>query len=506
MSENFGDFLQRAPADGLAFIDIGASLPESERRITFGELWAAARGAAAWLRGKGLKPGDAVALLGVNSAEYFAAHVGTMLAGMVSVPVNYRFPAATIDFVLRDSATRLVLADAEMAGNVADDIPSDALEGRFAEWRELDDGAAGVDVAGEAICLVLYTSGSTGRPKGVPLTHASQNWVVGCRLGAGDVSAHRVLVAAPYYHMNALAVTHFALAAGASIVLLPRFTAPAYIEAIGRHGCTWLTSVPTMLAMMLREKALLARTDLGSVTIVRMGSAPVTQALMDSLRGLFPNAVLTNGYGTTEAGPVVFAAHPQGKKAPPLALGYPHPEVDVRLVDADGNEADEGVLEMRCPAVTPGYLNLPAKTAEAISADGFYHTGDVLRRDADGFYFFVGRRDDMFVCGGENIYPGEVELMLEKHPDIAQACVVPVPDDIKGMKPLAAVVPRPGATVEPEAVKQFALANAPAYMHPRQVFVMDELPLASTNKIDRKAVLALIEDRQAPAATANTGD
>ncbi|MEQ9642140.1 MAG: class I adenylate-forming enzyme family protein [Alphaproteobacteria bacterium] len=507
MSENFGDFLQRAPADALAFIDVGANPPASERQVDFGQLWAAARGAAAYLRSRGLKPGDAVALLGVNSLEYFAAHVGTMLAGMVSVPVNYRFPAETIDFVLRDSATRLVLTDAEMAGNVADDIPNEPLEGRFEEWRAMDDGAPGVDVAGEAPCLVLYTSGSTGRPKGVPLTHASQNWVVGCRLGGGDVSAHRLLVAAPYYHMNALAVSHFALSAGASIVLLPRFTAPAYIGAIGRHRCTWLTSVPTMLAMMLREKELLAATDLSSVKFVRMGSAPVTQALMDALAALFPGAAMTNGYGTTEAGPVAFGPHPEGKKAPVLSLGYPHPQVDVRLVDADGKESDEGVLEMRCPAVTPGYLNLPAKTAEAISADGFYHTGDVMRRDGDGFYYFVGRRDDMFVCGGENIYPGEVELMLEKHPDIAQACVVPVPDDIKGMKPLAAIVARPGAAIEEEAVKQFALAHAPAYMHPRRVFVMDELPLASTNKIDRKAVLALIENNQAPlAAAAQTGD
>jgi acyl-CoA synthetase (AMP-forming)/AMP-acid ligase II len=148
---------------------------------------------------------------------------------------------------------------------------------------------------------------------------------------------------------------------------------------------------------------------------------------------------------------------------------------------------------MRCPAVTPGYLNLPAKTAEAITADGFYRTGDVMRRDGDGFYYFVGRQDDMFVCGGENIYPGEVELMLERHPAIAQACVVPVPDDIKGMKPLAAVVARPGASVTEDEVRQFALANAPAYMHPRRVFVVPELPLASTNKIDRKAVLAIIQ-------------
>jgi acyl-CoA synthetase (AMP-forming)/AMP-acid ligase II len=494
MDGNFGQALQRAPADALAYIDVGAAGPASERRATFGQLWAAARGVAAMLRQRGLRPGDAVALVGVNSIEYMAAHVGTMLAGMASVPVNYRFPPATIDFVLRDSASRLVLADADMAGTVAADIACEGLDGRFDEWRAQDDGAAGVAVDPQAIALVLYTSGSTGRPKGVPLTHASQNWVVGSRLRAGGIDKHRLLVAAPYYHMNALAVSHVALAGGGTIVLLPRFAARGYIDAIHRHRCTWLTSVPTMLAMMLREREALQRADLSSVRIVRMGSAPVTAALLDGLRQLFPGAQLTNGYGTTEAGPVVFGPHPTGKPPPPLALGCATvPDVDVRLVGADGREADEGELQMRCPAVTPGYLNLPAKTAEAITADGFYRTGDVMRRDGDGFYYFVGRQDDMFVCGGENIYPGEVELMLERHPAIAQACVVPVPDDIKGMKPLAAVVARPGASVTEDEVRQFALANAPAYMHPRRVFVVPELPLASTNKIDRKAVLAIIQ-------------
>ena len=503
MDGNFGQALQRAPADALAYVDVGAAPPASERRIGFGQLWAAARGVAAMLRQRGLKPGDAVALLGLNSVEYMAAHVGTMLAGMVSVPVNYRFPAATIDFVLRDSATRLVLADADMAGTVADDIACEGLDGCFGEWLALDDGAAGVEVAPEAIALVLYTSGSTGRPKGVPLTHASQNWVVGSRIKAPGIDKHRLLVAAPYYHMNALAVSHVALAGGGTIVLLPRFSALGYIDAIDRYRCTWLTSVPTMLAMMLREREALERADLSSVKIVRMGSAPVTAGLLDSLGTLFPNAQMTNGYGTTEAGPVVFGPHPQGKPLPPLALGCATaPDVDIRLVDADGREADEGELHMRCPAVTPGYLNLPAKTAEAITPDGFYKTGDVMRRDADGFYYFVGRRDDMFVCGGENIYPGEVELMLEKHPDIAQACVVPVPDDIKGMKPLAAIVARPGARPTEDEVKRFALAHAPAYMHPRRVFVLPELPLASTNKIDRKAVLALIERDIGAAAAA----
>jgi long-chain acyl-CoA synthetase len=153
-------------------------------------------------------------------------------------------------------------------------------------------------------------------------------------------------------------------------------------------------------------------------------------------------------------------------------------------------DADEGVLHLRTPALMPGYLNLPAKTAQVMTADGYYVTGDVMRRDADGFHYFVWRADDMFVCGGENIYPGEVEAMLERHPAIRQACVVPVPDEVKGAKPVAFVVPVAGAAPSPQAIREWALAHGPAYQHPRHVELVWELPLAGTGKIDRAALTA----------------
>ena len=151
-------------------------------------------------------------------------------------------------------------------------------------------------------------------------------------------------------------------------------------------------------------------------------------------------------------------------------------------------DAEEGELQMRCPANMPGYLNLPEKTAEAVTADGFYCTGDVMRRDGQGFYYFVGRVDDMFTVNGENVWPSEVETVLEAHPDIAQACLVPVPDPVRGNMPVAFVSPRPGARLDADAVKAHALALAPAYMHPRRVHFLPELPLASTNKVDRSAL------------------
>jgi acyl-CoA synthetase (AMP-forming)/AMP-acid ligase II len=282
--------------------------------------------------------------------------------------------------------------------------------------------------------------------------------------------------------------------AHATIILLPQFTARAYIEAIEKYRATWLTAVPPMIAMMLREQDLLANTDLSSVEFVRMGSAPVSASLMQSLHRLLPEAAVTNAYGTTEAGPVVFGPHPKGLPQPEMSVGYPHPQVQLRLVDGDYRDADQGVLEMRSPALMLGYHNRP-DLPPPITSDGFYITGDVFRRDQNGFYYFLGRTDDMFVSGGENIYPSDVERMLERHPAIAQAAVIPIDDDIKGQKPVAFVVSKAGPPASEDEVKRFALANAPAYQHPRSVWFVDALPLASTNKIDRAALKRMAAER-----------
>ena len=162
--------------------------------------------------------------------------------------------------------------------------------------------------------------------------------------------------------------------------------------------------------------------------------------------------------------------------------------MQLRLVDGENVDAEEGVLQVKTPAVMNGYHGQPEATRRVFTEDGYYITGDIFRRDADGFHTFVGRADDMFVCGGENIYPGQVEKVLEQHPAVEQACCIPVPDDIKGTKPVAFVIPKAGAQVDEDTLKRHALALAPAYMHPRRVWIVEAFPLAGTNKIDRKAV------------------
>ena len=268
---NLGDLLDRSrPAGATALIDCLDW--ERPREYSFGEIDRLANACARGLLAHGLTRGDAVAILAGNRAEFLIAYFGTMRAGLVSVPVNHKFSRETLEFVLRDSGARLVFCDGERRAQVPAGIPLvdfDSTEG--------DGFAALLDPGGFAVvrpepretAMVLYTSGSTGRPKGVPLSHDGHLWAVRSRVAAGrDLDRERFLVAAPLFHMNALGTSKVVFAAHAAMVLLPQFDARLYVEAIGRFGVTFLTSVPTMLALILREKDLLARTDLSSVRAV----------------------------------------------------------------------------------------------------------------------------------------------------------------------------------------------------------------------------------------------
>ena len=492
--QNLGQLISRdRDLSKIAIIDLGTQ--DQAREISYAALDAMANSVARALAQRGIERGDRVAIVSANCVEYLAACFGIMRAGLVAVPVNYRFPPKIIDFVLRDANAKFVFCDQERRAHCSAGISTfcfdEAAGTEFDQFINPGTFTGIVPLPSEP-AMFLYTSGSTGVPKGVVLSHQSHIWVVETRLADRDLSRQRYLIAAPLYHMNALALAQLAIAGYSTIVLLPSFIARRYIKAIGRYRCTWLTAVPPMIAMMLREVELLAATDLSSVECVRMGSAPVSQNLMSSLRRALPQAAITNAYGTTEGGPIAFGPHPDGLPIPDMSVGFPHPKVQVRLAAGDERNAEQGVLEMKCPAVMLGYHNRP-DLPTPITSDGFYVTGDIFRRDENGFHYFVGRSDEMFNCGGENIYPGDVERMLERHADVSQAAVVPIDDEVKGQKPVAFIIPKAGRHPSEDDIKQFALTNGPAYQHPRFVWIVHKLPLASTNKIDRSALRRLAQ-------------
>jgi long-chain acyl-CoA synthetase len=490
---NLGDLFRRdLDFQKIALIDV--ALNGQSRQFTYFELDALANAVARGLENFQLQRGSRIAVIGLNSAEYIAAFLGIMRAGLVVVPVNSKFPAAMVDFVLQDSDAQLIFCDSENQKQLPKSLPQIVLnsfdqENKSSFQNFLNHGSfKSVSPEENELAMLLYTSGSTGKPKGVRLSHASHVWVAKTRLGNNDWSNHRYLVAAPLYHMNALAMTILNIWAHATAILLPQFNAQHYIKAIEEYRCTWLTAVPPMIAMMLQEKEFIQKTDLSSVEFLRMGSAPVTPSLLEAIREVFPHTQVINAFGTTEGSPVMFGPHPDGLPLPFLSAGYAHSEVKIRLVDELGQESNQGVLQIKSPGVMLGYhkpndRSPPLKNP--FTDDGYYVTGDMFKRNADGFYFFIGRSDDMFVCGGENIFPAEVEGLIESHPAVSQAIVLAVDDSIKGQKPVAFVVKKPNVEINESELKAFCLNNAPAYQHPRQIWFLDQLPLASTNKVDK---------------------
>ncbi|MEP7301917.1 MAG: class I adenylate-forming enzyme family protein [Caldimonas sp.] len=484
---NLGEVIARDPAPEVPWL-IELAADGGERTISYPQMHAEADAIARGLLRRGLARGARIGLLAANSATYLLACIGIMRAGMVAVPINFKLMRETIEHVESDSQIRLMLVDGEHRA-LAGSVPSVRMDDA-AEWAAFVSPGEHVSPAmrDDEFAIILYTSGSTGQPKGVSLTHGAYVWGVDLLVATGPpMRAKRVLVAAPFFHMNGLLISMLTAVAGGTVVLLCRFSGETYLRAAASQRCQVLTSVPTMLALAANASEAIASLDLSHVESIFTGSAPSTDALFDRMAQVFPNARVMNGYGTTETGPLVFGAHPAGIPRPKLSLGYPVPQIEWKLVG--GAQENEGVLWLRSRLLMPGYLNQPETTAKRVS-DGWYNSSDVMRRDTDGFFFFVGRDDDMFVCGGENVYPGEVEKLVERHPGVLQSAVVPLADEIKGQVPVAFVVRAPGTATTAEAIKEFALAHAPAYLHPRFVAFVEQLPLAGTNKVDRRALIA----------------
>jgi long-chain acyl-CoA synthetase len=474
--------------------------------LSFADLDARSNRMANVLAGLGVAAGDRVALLFNNDYRFLETLFGTMRLGAVAVPLNIRMGDDALRYVTEDSEARVLVTSAALAERgraLAAQIPAikhviadgPAVEGSLAYETVLAAAAPTLPrraTGFDEICMQPYTSGSTGKPKGVLLTHGGQIWnsdILRKAILADDTE--RALIAVPLYHKNAMvgAVKPFLLAGG-SLVILPGFDALEVIRAIDRYQVTYLTGVPAMYKMILAETDALARHDVSSVRFAMCGSAEVPDELLREFRRVF-GAPIGESYGLTEGGPVPLTNTRWGlKKRGSCGLAFPG--CDVRLVDEAGRDVgvDEvGELLTRNPGLARGYWKLPEATAKTFR-DGWLHTGDLMRRDADGYFYFVGRQDDMINVAGENVYPKEVEDILLQHPNLRDACVVPAPHDVKGVVPIAFVVVREAGRTTEDEVRRFFLERGAPYAHPRRVVFLEALPLGGTGKIDRTALKA----------------
>jgi len=450
------------------------------RPFSFNDLSTRSDAVAAKLLSQGVQTGERVALIGNNCVEHVMALLGIFKVGAVACVINTKLSGTDRSALVDETDAVFTIGDAEFASARAcmafDKILTlPAMEPPAIELTET------------ALAMIMFTSGSSGLPKGVPITHAGYSWALSQFKGLGNTMAGETgIVAAPLFHMNGQFHMLNMLSVGARVVLMKSFSARRLLDAIATFNVKRVTGVPTMAALMAEEIEAGYQVNTSSVAQVGLGSSPLSGQLLSRVQAAFPNAAITNGFGTTETGPVSFSAHPDGVPTPPTALGFPMAGVELKLVG--GETPNEGVLHIRNPMTLTGYWKRPETSAERIDPDGWYITGDRMRRDGDGFFYFLGRADDMMQVGAENVYPAEVERLLERHPGVIEAAVVSVPHATKNEAPVAFVIT--DGSVSEDELKAFTIAEGPAYAHPRRVFVVDELPLASTNKIDRALLRA----------------
>jgi len=485
----------------LAVIDLWD--PENPREIDYPTYHASCDAVARGLVERGLGVGDRIGILCSNRVEFLEIFYGAMRAGIVPVSIGVLLPKDTVTWIIEDSDVRLVFCDGSLKQNLPDgvacvDVDSSGTDGLQAFKRP---GPFTPFIPGhDSVAFQPYTSGSTGRPKGVLLSHRAHSWVAETISRDRDFSpSDRMIVAAPLYHKHAMNSIKCVLVGGSTVVLMRKFDPRRYVEVINRYKTTVVSGVPTIFAMMLQQRDLLAGRDYSFVRLATMGGAPATDTLIDAVAETFPSADIVQIFGITEASAALFGRHPQRAERPRHSIGWPIAGNEFRLVG--GEDENFGTLHVRSPGLMNGYHNNPAEMARRLR-DGWFDTGDILRKDPTGWYYFIGRSDDMFVSSGHNIYPSEVEVMLERHPDVEQAVVVPAPDEIKYRIPWAFIVKRAGSSLSEEDVKQHALKNAPPYQYPRKVMFVSTMPMNAIGKIDRKGMTSRVAAMVSEANTA----
>jgi acyl-coenzyme A synthetase/AMP-(fatty) acid ligase len=456
--------------DKTAIIDLNRGYP---RFFSYHTLNQTANAVARGLTNLNIKPFDKIAILSENSFEFLSAFYGILRLGAIPVLVNNRLSANQIKEILTESEPKLLLTDSDNFYN----LPSINFISEFETF--LDHGEFTEFIPDDtSIAFVLYTSGSSGNPKGALITHKGHSWSLSKYMNIDQMWGEKriSLIAAPMYHANGLTTLEGSIAVHSTVVLLPKFDSKECILAIEQFKVNTIFCIPTMLSMMFQEKELLESTNLSSVRNIRSASSAISDNLLKNIKKYFTNCVFHNGYGITEVGPGLFGPHPKGIDRPEQSVGYPAKGIEYRIVD--------GILQIKSPSMMVSYYK--KNKTEAITEDGFFITGDVFKVDENGFYFFIGRNDDMFKSGGNKIFPIEVESILEKHSAVNSACVIALPDEIKGSKPYAFVVLEKNQRVTEEELKNYFLENGAAYQHPRRIWFLDQLPLTGSNKINKK--------------------
>lgn len=479
------------------------------RWFTYLELNERANRVANYLRGGlGFSKGDRVAVLARNGVEYLDLFFGTARAGLILAPLNLRLSPAELNGVLAQIGPRVLFYDADLAptavaldlgcaasrvrmghgGNSGDsyddpDYERDVLGRSSAGW------AGGIPLAWEDPHLLLGTGGTTGLPKAALISHRATFWnalneVLSWGITANDAAPNLL----PLFHTGGWHLLTLPLIlAGGRVYLNPGFDPGAILRLVESQSCTFLFGAGTMFHMM-EETPDFKRADLRSLRVAMAGAAPCPRRIMEQFweKGV----KFVKGYGLTEGGPNNLFMPWELLSQPQIqekweSVGVPFIYTPVRIVDNQGRDVaanEVGELIFSGPQIFSGYWDNPRATAETL-IDGWVHTGDLARVDADGYYYIVDRKKDMFISGGENVYPIEVESAINSHPLVEESAVIGAPDQVWGEVGKAFVVPRPGASLTPEEVIAHCRHLLGRYKVPKHVVLVDDLPKSSVGKI-----------------------
>jgi long-chain acyl-CoA synthetase len=469
-----------------------------------GELFERSRRLAAGITELGIEPGERVVVTMGNSPEVGIAYQALWRAGLVVTPANFLLAAEDLRHVIADAEAAAVITTPDFTGKVREatdgldhvrHLLSTGGEDGFTGLVEVEhaEPAAIVPRADADLAALLYTGGTTGRSKGVMLTHENLAYTgEAAHKSAYVPGINRGIMSLPLSHAYGLLVTIAGLynPERGLAVLLRWFEPRLFLEMIAEHRLQQAAVVPTMLQVLLSEP--LEQYDLGSLSYVSSGGAPLAADVAEQFVARVPSVTIRQGYGLTETAALI-STSPVGRERPG-SVGLPVPGTEVRILDERDQELPAGEVGEVCarsPGVMQAYWHSPDATAEALR-DGWLHTGDLGYLDGDGYLYIVDRKKDLIIRGGFNVYPRDVEDALLEHPAIEAAGVVGRPDHEKGEEVVAFLSLRPGAEATPEELVTWARDRIGGYKYPREIQIVDAVPLTNVGKVDRKALRALL--------------
>ena len=489
------------------------ALVDERARLTFAQLAEAAVTSARALVSLGVEPGDRVAIWAPNTTEWVHAALGVYAAGGVIVPLNTRFKGAEAAYILDRARAKLLFTvtdflDTDYVELLRSAEPVKSLEqivvlrgapatgtldwagylARAGDTPEAEVAARSAALTGDTLSDILFTSGTTGRPKGAMLTHgasveAYDVWSTVVGLRAGD----RYLVVNPFFHsfgLNAGIVA--SLVKGATIIPHAVFDVDAVMKRAAEENVSMLPGPPTVYQSLL-DHPRLAEFDMSSLRLAVTGAAPVPVELIRRMRAELGFETIVTGYGLTEAtGIATMCRHDDDPETISTTSGRAIPDVEVRIINDEGAEVprgEPGEVVIRGYNIMRGFIHDPEATAEAIDADGWLHTGDVAVMNERGYITITDRTKDMYIVGGFNAYPAEIENMINVHPAVAQVAIIGVPDDRMGEVGYAYVIPRLNASITPDELRAWCRDKMANYKVPRYFEIVEEVPHNAGGKV-----------------------